>query len=69
MFFDQKSKKSQNLQISHIFFVIDNFWGGDYTDLMKRFTAKFPKTEDQLTEKQIRSFFSRLRKKIKTRVT
>ena len=42
--------------------------GGDYTDLMKRFTAKFPKAEDQLTEKQIRSFFSRLRKKIKTRV-
>ena len=35
---------------------------------MKRFTAKFPKTEDQLTEKQIRSFFSRLRKKIKARV-
>ena len=45
-----------------------NVNGGDYTDLMKRFTTKFPKAEDQLTEKQIRSFFSRLRKKIKTRV-
>ena len=38
------------------------------TRLMKRFTTKFSKAEDQLTEKQIRSFFCRLRKKIKTRV-
>ena len=56
--FDVQTQKWKSINVN----------GGDYTDLMKRFTTKFPKAEDQLTEKQIRSFFSRLRKKIKTRV-
>ena len=56
--FDVQTQKWKSLNVN----------GGDYTDLMKRFTTKFPKAEGQLTEKQIRLFFSRLRKKIKTRV-
>ena len=56
--FDVQTQKWKSLNVN----------GGDYTDLMKRFTTKFSKAEGQLTEKQIRLFFSRLRKKIKTRV-
>ena len=39
--------------------------GGNFKGLMDRFIETFPNVEDQLTEKQIRSYFSRLRAKIK----
>ena len=41
-----------------------NVYSG-YTDLMASFRQEFPKAEDQLTEKQIKSFFSRMRNKVK----
>ena len=41
-----------------------NVYSG-YTDLMESFRSHFPKAEDQLTEKQIKSFFSRMRNKVK----
>ena len=40
--------------------------GGNFQGLMDRFIETFPNVEDQLTEKQIRSYFSRLRAKIKS---
>ena len=40
--------------------------GGNFKGLMDRFIETFPNVEDQLTEKQIRSYFSRLRAKIKS---
>ena len=40
--------------------------GGNFKGLMDRFIESFPNVEDQLTEKQIRSYFSRLRAKIKS---
>ena len=43
-----------------------NVVGGNFQGLMDRFIETFPNVEDQLTEKQIRSYFSRLRAKIKS---
>ena len=45
-----------------------NVVGGNFKGLMNRFIENFPDVKDQLTEKQIRSYLSRLRAKIKSRI-